>query len=106
MIRTKRVTVSTTPTLLASAANANVGMPKTVVVQNISGVTLFVGGVTRTGAAPQGGAAYTLATSGSDTGYSIATLTERSFDLGPTDDLYGLVAAATQDVIVLEMQAN
>ena len=104
MIRTTSATVTTTPTLLVSAVNATVTNPKYVTIQvPTGGQAVFIGGATRTGAAPLGGASYTLSTAN---GLSLATPSTTTFTLVGGDDIYAVVAATTQAVIVFENQTN
>jgi len=108
LVRTTKITVTTAPTLLCDPAGASVTNPRTFVIQNVGAAAIFVGGVTRDGTDPQlGGAAYTLSSTGGQQGYTIAAGAERSFDIDdPSDKLYALVAASTNDVVVLAFGSN
>lgn len=83
------VTVLTTPTLLVSGGPGANDL-RTVLLRNDGAADIFIGGstvATTTGLkVPTGGGTATI-------------------DLGPQDDLYGIVAAATQPIQVLRTRA-
>ncbi len=104
MIRSTSKTVTTTPTSIVTSTGATSANPKRVVIQvPTGGQAVFIGGVTRTGSDSNGGASYTLSTTN---GLSLASPSTTSFDLWHDDELYAVVAATTQAIIVLENQTN
>lgn len=108
MIRTTRYTINTTPSQIASGNNAIGSQPKIVKIKVVAaGQSVFIGGVTRTGSDTNGGAAYTVASSGAQTGLELVTgNTPETFTLYQGDTLFAVVNATTQDIIVLENTTN
>lgn len=82
------VTIGTTPTLIARGGSTTTDL-KTVLLRNDSGVDIFLGGSNVTTA----------------NGLRLPTATAYTIDLGPQDDIYGCVAAATQSLQVLALRS-
>lgn len=91
-VTTAAVTVGTTPTLLATGSKNGIHSAKPVEVYNDGTATIFVGGSN-------------VAASGATKGRPIAVAESAVFELESGDDLYGIVAAATQSAIVLTLRA-
>lgn len=105
MIRTSAITLNaSTGTLLVDATRVSSNNPKQVVVQNNDAtISIFLGGVTRTGSDLNGGASYTLTTAN---GIKLVAGASIALTLGPSDSLYAIAASGTPSATVLEMGTN